>query len=213
MRLTVLGRGALLALWKDAMLTRADLDAPPDDGRRHELLDGAIAVTPSPGFGQQDVLGALFVQLRQVIGGSDLVLFTGPFDVVLAEHTVVPDILAARREQFTAKDLPGAPLLVVEVGSRSTATVDAVIKRDLYEKAGVASYWLVDPSGPSITVLELVDGRYQEAARAQGDGSIEVTAPVPMRLTLADWLGTRNRGGTSGPPRMRSVCPRASLGT
>ncbi len=173
----------------DALLTRADLDALPDDGRRHELLDGAIVVTPSPGFGHQDVLGALFVQLRQVIGGSDLVVFTGPFDVVLAEHTVVvPDILAARREQFTAKDLPGAPLLVVEVRSRSTATVDAVIKRDLYEKAGVASYWLVDPAGPSITVLELADGRYQEVARAQGDESIEVTAPVPMRLTPADWL-------------------------
>ena len=172
------------------LLTRADLEALPEDGRRHELLDGAFFVTPAPGYDHQDVVMRLGVRLFQAVTKRDLVVLSAPFDVVLSEFTVVePDLLVAPRSQFTAKDLPGAPLLVVEVRSRSTAAVDALIKRDLYEKAGVLSYWLVDPAGPSITVLELVDGKYQEVARAQGDESINVTAPVPMSLTPSDWQG------------------------
>ena len=73
--------------------------------------------------------------------------------------------------------------------SRSTAAVDAVIKRDLYEQAGVHSYWLIDPRDPSITVLELVAGRYTEVGRAIRGESIDVTVPVPMRLTPSEWLG------------------------
>ena len=73
-----------------------------------------------------------------------MLVLTGPFDVVLSESTVVaPDLVVARRSDFTARDLPVAPLLVVEVRSRSTATIDAVVKRELYERAGVPSYWLV----------------------------------------------------------------------
>jgi Uma2 family endonuclease len=176
------------------MLTREDLDALPDDGHRHELLDGAIFVTPSPGFSHQDVVLRLGSWMLPAIDAAGLVLLGAPFDVVLSEFTVVePDLLVARRDQFSAKDLAGAPLLAVEVRSRSTAAVDAVIKRDLYERAGVQSYWLIDPAGPSLTVLELVDGRYQEVATVGGDESIEVTQPVPMRLTPSQWRGSRPR--------------------
>ena len=173
------------------VLTRSDLDALPDDGRRHELLDGAIFVTPSPGFDHQSVVMRLGLALFQAVTDTDLEVFCTAFDVVLSEHTVVvPDILVAPRGQFTTKDLPGPPLLAVEVRSPSTAAIDAVIKRDLYEKAGVPSYWLVDPREPSITVLDLADGCYEEVARAAGDESIEVTAPVPMRLTPSEWLAS-----------------------
>ena len=173
----------------EALLTRADRDALPEDGRRHELLDGAIVVTPSPGLAHQDVVTRLAAQLLDALDGSDLLVLTGPFDVVLSESTVVaPDLVVARRSDFTARDLPVAPLLVVEVRSRSTATIDAVVKRELYERAGVPSYWLVDPAGPAITVLELVDGRYAQVARATAGEAIEVGTPVPMRLTPARWL-------------------------
>ena len=176
----------------EALLTRADLDALSEDGRRHELLDGAIFVTLSPGFAHQAVVWRLGLLMMPLVEEAGLVLLGAPFDVVLSPFTVVePDLLVARPEQFTAKDLPGPPLLVVEVRSRSTATVDAVIKRDLYEKAGVPSYWLVDPEGPSVIVLELVQGRYQEVARAHGEKSVEVTTPVTMRLTPAEWLRRR----------------------
>lgn len=174
----------------DNVLTREDLDAMPDDGRRYELLDGAIFVTPSPGFGHQDVVMRLAVKRFQAIEGTELVVLSAPFDVVLSELTVVePDLLVAPRSQFTEMDLSSPPLLVVEVRSRSTAAVDAVIKRNLYEQTGVHSYWLIDPREPSITVLELVAGRYEEVGRAVRGDSIDVALPVPMRLTPSEWLG------------------------
>ena len=90
----------------DNVLTREDLDAMPDDGRRYELLDGAIFVTPSPGFGHQDVVMRLAVKLFQAIEGTELVVLSAPFDVVLSELTVVePDLLVAPRESVHRKGL------------------------------------------------------------------------------------------------------------
>ena len=69
-----------------------------------------------------------------------------PFAVGLADDTEVqPDILVAPRAQFTERDLPAPPLLAVEVLSPSTRRVDLLLKRDRYEEAGIASYWIVDP--------------------------------------------------------------------
>lgn len=167
----------------DTAFTRADLDLLPEDGRRHELLDGAILVTPSPGFAHQFVLMALIDLLRPTLP-EGLVLLVGPFDVALSERTVVvPDLLVAPRSQFTARDLPGAPLLVVEIRSPSTALIDRTTKRHLYEAAGVPSYWLVDPIEPSITVLELVDGTYAERAHLTEFETVDLSAPYPVELS------------------------------
>lgn len=166
-------------------LTRADLDAMPDDGHRYELIDGALIVTPGPQLPHQDVVGNLYVLLRGACPpGLKVVL--APFDVVLADDTVVqPDLLVARREQFTRRDLPEPPLLAVEVLSPSTRRVDRSLKRDRFQAAGVRSYWLVDPEVPSVVVLELVDGGYVEAATAHGDEVVEVVRPFPVRLVPA----------------------------
>jgi Uma2 family endonuclease len=167
----------------DIAFTREDLDALPADGRRHELLDGAFLVTPSPGFAHQDVLMRLIDLLWPTLP-EGLVLLAGPFDVVLSDMTVVvPDLLVAPRAQFTARDLPGAPLLVVEIRSSSTALIDRTTKRHLYEQAGVPSYWLVDPIEPSITVLELVDGAYTERAHLSGNVTVDLNLPYPVGLS------------------------------
>lgn len=167
----------------DIAFTREDLDALPADGRRHELLDGAFLVTPSPGFAHQDALMRLIDLLRPTLP-EGLVLLAGPFDVVLSDMTVVvPDLLVAPRVQFTARDLPGAPLLVVEIRSSSTALIDRTTKRHLYEQAGVPSYWLVDPIEPSITVLELVDGAYTERAHLSGSVTVDLNLPYPVGLS------------------------------
>ncbi len=167
----------------DTAFTRADLDALPEDGRRHELLDGAFLVTPSPGFAHQDVQMRLIDLLRPALP-SGLVMLAGPFDVVLSERTVVvPDLLVAPRSQFTARDLPGAPLLAVEIRSPSTALIDRTTKRHLYEQAGVPCYWLVDPIAPSITVLELIDGQYSERAHLVADATVTLSAPFPVELS------------------------------
>jgi Uma2 family endonuclease len=65
-------------------------------------------------------------------------------------------------------------LLAVEVLSHSTRRVDRLLKRDRLQEAGAASYWLLDPGVPAMTVLELRDGRYVEAAVGEGGDQVHV---------------------------------------
>ena len=169
-------------------LTRADLEAMPDDGHRYELIDGSLIVSPGPSHAHQVVVGNLHLLLRAACP-PDLQVILAPFSVALSDDTEVqPDLLVAPREQFTRRELPGAPLLAVEVLSPSTRRVDLLLKRDRFESAGVASYWLVDPDEPSIIVLELLGGSYVEVARVSGAQSCEGTQPFPVRLVPAELL-------------------------
>ena len=106
-------------------LTRRDLEAlPDDDGRRWELVDGTLFVSPAPSHRHQTVLGNLHLLLRAACPpGLQVVL--APFAVALADNREVqPDLLVAERDRFLAKELPGPPLLAVEVLSPSTRRVD-----------------------------------------------------------------------------------------
>ena len=164
-------------------LTRADLEAMPDDGHRYELIDGALIVTPSPRFRHQDAVANLHLALHGAAIEGLKVLFA-PFDVALSENTVIqPDLLVAPREAFSAKDLPAAPLLAVEVLSPSTRGVDLLLKKERLQRAGCAHYWVVDPAEPSVLAWSLVDGVYREVAAASGAGVFEVAAPFPVRFT------------------------------
>ena len=170
-------------------LVRDDLDAMPEDGHRYELLDGTLLVSPAPRIRHQDVVGNLHLLLRASCPG-DLKVLMAPVDVVLAEDTVLqPDLLVAARAQFTERDLPGPPVLAVEVLSPSTRRVDLLLKRDRLQAAGVTSYWLVDPDAPSVTVLELVDEAYVERGTATGADALEVVLPFPVRLVPSDLVG------------------------
>jgi Uma2 family endonuclease len=166
-------------------LTRADLEDLPDDGHRYELIDGVLIVSPGPRLGHQDVVGSLYVLLRAGCP-AELKVILAPFAVALADDTEVqPDLIVAPRRQFTDKELPGAPLLAVEVLSPSTRRVDLLLKRDRLQAAGVPSYWLVDPDEPSVLVLELRDGVYVEVARAVGEQECHVERPYPLTIVPA----------------------------
>jgi Uma2 family endonuclease len=180
---------AMTLLTKPARpFTRADLDAMPDDGYRYELLDGMLLVSAAPVPRHQVVSGNLHLLLRASCP-PDLQVLYAPVDVVLADDTVLePDLLVAPRQQFSAKDLPGAPLLAVEVLSPSTRRVDQLLKRDRYQEAGCPSYWLVDPQEPSVLALELEDGRYVERGRAAGTESLALGLPYPLTIVPADLL-------------------------
>ena len=166
-------------------LTRDDLQRLPDDGHRYELIDGSLIVSPSPRHAHQVIVGNLYVLLRLACP-PELQVVLAPFAVGLAEDTEVqPDLLVAPRSQFTERDLPGPPLLAVEVLSPSTRRVDLLLKRDRYQAAGIASYWIVDPSGPTLTVLELAGESYVEGQPATDVVRIERPFPVevdPARL-------------------------------
>jgi Uma2 family endonuclease len=170
-------------------LTRADLeDLPEDDGHRYELIDGVLIVSPAPRLSHQVMVGNLHVLLRQACP-PELQVILAPFAVALSDDTEVqPDLLVAPRSQFSAKDLPGAPLLAIEVLSPSTRRIDLLLKRDRLQTAGVPSYWLVDPEGPSITVLELQDGAYVQTVHVVGEQAAQVSQPYLVRLVPADLL-------------------------
>jgi Uma2 family endonuclease len=170
------------------LLTRADLDALPDDGLRHELIDGQFVMSPAPGSSHQIITLSLASILRAQLRGSHLRVLAAPFDIVLGPHVVQPDVLVAPKSDFTSKDLPAAPLLAIEVLSPSTSHLDRGRKREIYAEAGVRHYWIVDPDVPSITTHELVDGTYRQIARASGDQPLDVQQPIRLQLTPNELL-------------------------
>ncbi|MFT4011038.1 MAG: Uma2 family endonuclease [Nocardioidaceae bacterium] len=169
-------------------LTRADLDGMPDDGHRYELIDGVLVVTPAPRVRHQDAAAGLFLLLRAAAPVGLKVLFA-PVDVVLANDTVLqPDLLVAPEQAFTETDLPAAPLLAAEVLSPSTRGVDLLLKKDRLQRAACSHYWVVDPNEPSVIAWSLIDGAYQEVARAVGTEPFEVASPFPVSFTPASLL-------------------------
>jgi Uma2 family endonuclease len=129
--------------------TIEELLALPEDGQRHELLDGVHAVTPAPTYGHQHVLSRLFSALVEALKGrSDLEVLSSPADIVLAPRTLVqPDLFVLRVDPEAPprgwQDV-GVPVLAIEILSPGTAARDRGIKRRIYQRAGVAEYWIVD---------------------------------------------------------------------
>ena len=98
-----------------------------------------------------------------------------------------PDVLVlANRDLDTAA--ADSMILAVEVISPSSRRKDAVYKRSKYEDEGVPNYWIVDPDEPSITALELRDGRYVTVGEAIGDQRITLTRPFPVTIVPADLI-------------------------
>lgn len=173
----------ILGLPRGRALTRSDLAGLPDDGHRYELIDGTLVVSPAPKLAHQRAVTRLSALLGRRVP-EHLEVLVAPFDVVLAEDTVLqPDVLVAPIDQFTDHSLPGAPLLAVEVLSPSTRGIDLLLKKDRLARAGCPHYWIVDPDEPSITAWSLVGEGYVAVAQAVGDDEFTVAAPFPVRLT------------------------------
>lgn len=179
----------VVGLPRGRALTRDDLDQMSDDGHRYELLDGILVVSPAPRRIHQRVSGNLHLALRAACP-ADLEILYAPFDVVLAKDTVIqPDLLIAPREPFVDRELPGPPVLAVEVLSPSTRGIDLLLKRERLQRAGCAHYWVVDPDEPSITAWALHDGQYQQAGRAVGDETLVLVEPIEVSLVPSALLG------------------------
>jgi Uma2 family endonuclease len=153
-----------------ALLTYSDYAALPDDGRRYELHQGELSVTPAPGVRHQRVIIPLGSRLYEHVRARGLgEVLVAPTDCILSNVTVVqPDILyvATDRQAITSeRGIEGAPTLVVEVLSPSTARLDRGRKMTLYAEHGVPYYWIVDPETRSIEAFELAGAEYALAAR------------------------------------------------
>ena len=144
--------------------TYEDYRTTPAD-ERYELLDGNLIMVPAPNLKHQRVQALLGQALHQFILHHELgEFFYAPCDVVLSDTDIVqPDLLFVSRERShllrNGENVQGAPDLVIEILSPSTADKDREIKRELYSRHGVKEYWLVDPVAETVSIYRQQAGR------------------------------------------------------
>jgi Uma2 family endonuclease len=163
--------------------------AIPEDGRRYEVIDGVLYVTPAPNLGHQASVARFIVHLFALIEQAGLGrVFPAPCDVELSRRVVVePDVvvvLNANAGILTPSRIIGAPDLVVEIASPGTAGYDRRTKQDAYARAGVREYWIADPAARTIEVLRLEGDAYASAGVYAGESSLPagVLPELPLQV-------------------------------
>jgi Uma2 family endonuclease len=137
----------------------------PNDGKRHEILDGDHYMNPAPSPKHQTVSRQLLYELMTLIEkkGRGLV-FNAPTDVELAPHDIVqPDLFVVMSEQkrmVGSSKIKGVPTLIIEILSPSNPDYDRVLKMEVYERVGVPEFWIVDPEEMTIHQFVLAEGKY-----------------------------------------------------
>ena len=187
------GRDEMMRATRGVKLTYDDFVLFPEDGKRHELIDGEHFVTPSPSRKHQAIVWNLATMIGPYLESHPVGrAFVAPFDVIFSEFDVVePDLLfissARQAEILTTKHVRGAPNLVVEIASPSTRGRDETLKRKLYERFGVDEYWVVDPELDTIKVYRRTSDRYERTAELfLESGDVLVTPLLPdLELPLA----------------------------
>ncbi len=161
--------------WDDYRAWRGD--------ERWELIDGAaLSMAPAPSIRHQAIVGGVFARIEQQLRGRPCRPFVAPTDVKLSEQDVVqPDILVVCDASIiTETHIDGAPDLVVEVLSPTTAALDLRQKKTLYERAGVGEYLLIDP-------LEHYALRFLLGADGFDKGTV-IAAEEPLTFATLDGL-------------------------
>ena len=170
--------------------TYKDYCATPDD-ERYELLNGDLRMVPAPNMKHQWVLGRLHIELGRFTQERGLgKVYVAPCDVVLSDTDVVqPDLLfisRAREHTLTDDNVRGAPDLVIEILSPSTADRDLGYKHDLYGRHGVLEYWIVDPMAESVAVHRQCDGRFELAETLGRQGTLRTALLDGLQRELDD---------------------------
>jgi Uma2 family endonuclease len=168
--------------------TYEDYRSLPDDGWRYEVIEGELYMAPAPEPIHQESGGNLFAELRDFGKRNDAgKAYSAPIDVVLGSLAtpVQPDvcfIIKSRLDIVKKKRIEGAPDIIVEVLSPSNWLVDRRTKLELYAKAGVREYWIIDPEARTIELFVLREERYElrgkfgvgETVRSEGLAGFEV---------------------------------------
>lgn len=154
-------------------LTYEDYVGLPDDGRRYEILDGELEVSPAPSPRHQRVSGKLFGILDPHVTERRLgSVYYAPIDVILAPDSIVqPDLVfvAAGRESIvTERAIEGPPDLAVEILSPWSDRRDRVAKAALYARYGIRHYWIPDPAAQTLEVYEAEGAEYRRLAIHEG---------------------------------------------
>ncbi len=166
-----------------------EMELDETDAYLYELIDGEIMKRNYPGLKHQQTLVRLLVQFNSFISERNLGrVLPAPFGVILNEfNDVQPDLIFVSENQkaIVQEDgIHGVPELLVEIISPTSVTRDRVRKKAVYERLGVAEYWLVDPQNQSIEVYELTgdgyvlfsDSESEAVVKSKGLAGLEVEA-------------------------------------
>ena len=149
-----------------------------NDGRRYELVHGGVrAMSPAPGWQHQIISGNLEFEMKSYLRPKKLCqIVYAPVDVYLSDDTVVqPDIIiVCDPKKIQKKGCVGAPDLVVEILSPSTAKADWKDKYALYEAAGVREYWIVNPTDRLVHVFLLSEGTFRGSGVYSAEDSVKI---------------------------------------
>ena len=173
---------------EQSKLTYEDYLLVPEDGKRYEIIGGALYVNAAPNSYHQAILGRLYIEFnKQIAEAKHGLVFLAPFDVQLDQHTVIqPDltiILNDRRSYLTKAKFDGVPSMVIEIISPSNPSHDRKLKRKLYEQTEIQEYWIVDPEQKKLEQLVLADGAYEVREAATSTVSLSITPEATIDIT------------------------------
>ncbi|TFJ91932.1 Uma2 family endonuclease [Lentibacillus salicampi] len=166
------------------------------EGERVELIGGEVFdMSPSPSRRHQKILGELFTAFSVFLRDKECEVFFAPFDVRLytenkqddeIDHVVQPDLsVVCDPNKLDDKGCIGAPDIIIEVLSPSSVKMDRWTKYQLYEKAGVKAYWVVDPVQGSVEIHHLADERYEFQGVYTEEDTVDVSVLTGMELVLS----------------------------
>jgi Uma2 family endonuclease len=162
----------------------------PEDGQRHEIIEGRLLVSPAPGVDHQQLARRIANLLEATWPDLDVV---EAVNVRLGTSTLVPDVVAARRQPYGAVWIDAADvLLAVEVVSPSSPVLDRGAKPAQYAAAGIPAYWRVEPAGAgalSVVVHRLDGDSYRETDAVRAGETAQLGEPRPLRLAPAEFTG------------------------
>ncbi len=176
----------------EIILTYDDYAALPSDGKRYEIIEGDLFVSPAPKPKHQEVI----VNLCRILGvylqdypiGK---IYLPPIDVIFSHTNVVqPDLLFLSTKKLhliSERGIEGPPDLIVEALSPTTEKTDRTIKSRLYAKFAVPHYWLIDPETKQLEMFRLSNHRYRALSPIKDTAHIASEALFPKLIfDLAD---------------------------
>ncbi|QWK13523.1 MAG: Uma2 family endonuclease [Aquificota bacterium] len=148
------------------------------EGSPYQLIEGELVMSPAPGYEHQETEKRFFIKLYELVEKTKKgKVFIAPFDVYLdQENAYQPDIvvlLEGSKAKISQKGIEGAPDIVVEILSPSTAYYDLTEKKEVYERSGVKEYWIVDPKRKTFEVYANSQEGFKLISKAKEKGSVK----------------------------------------
>jgi Uma2 family endonuclease len=161
----------------------------PDDGKRYEIIEGELIMSPAPYTIHQEVMLNIAVELVNFVRKTKIgKIYIAPTDVVISDINVVqPDILFITNKKLqiiTAKNIKGVPDLIIEIISPATGYYDLRGKKDIYEKFGVQEYWIVDPMKQRVEIYLNFENKFELHQRLEKKGILKSNILKGLDLNL-----------------------------